>query len=51
MELLLFEINEIVVDLVFIRERRIEFKDFVLDMVTEFYSGVIFDIVVKICTC
>lgn len=50
-ELLLFEINEIVVDLVFIRERRIEFKDFVLDMVTEFYSGVIFDVVVKICAC
>ena len=50
-ELLLLEVNKVVKNLVFVWESRVKFEDFVLDMVAEFHSRVVFHIVIKIGTC
>ena len=50
MELLLFEINEIIIDLSFIREGRIELKNFVFNGMTKLDSGIVFWIVAEIGT-
>ena len=50
MELLLFEINEIIIDLSFIREGRIKLKNFVFNGMTKLDSGVVFWVVAEIGT-
>lgn len=48
MELFFVEINKIVVYLTLVRERRVEFQNFIFDCVTKFDPGVIFGRVIEV---
>jgi hypothetical protein len=49
MELLFVDINKVVVNLVLIGKGRVELQDFVFDVMTEFYSRVLLNAVLKVC--
>lgn len=51
MEFFFLKINKVVINLIFIREGWVKFKNFIFDMVTKFHSWVVFYVIIKICTC